>query len=436
MVNILVTILQEIITVTGHMAPYLLFGFGIAGILQVAMPDTWLQKHFGGPGLKPVLKGVLLGVPLPLCSCGVIGVSASLRRQGASRAAVTGFLIATPQTGVDSILATWGLLGPVLGVFRPIIAFVTGIAGGAAVSLVEKKEEACTGEYGKVETDGGGCPVGGEVKRGLMEVLRYGFVVLPRDIARPLAIGIVLSGLMGALLPQDLLAPYIGGGILAMVMMVAIGIPLYVCATASIPLAVGFIHLGASPGAALAFLIAGPATNAATVATVWNLLGKKASIIYVGTVAVGGVLSGLFFDMLARYLPASLHGLERMHAHGGDTMGWFNLAAAFLLAVILLYSRYGHLLNGRWFRKPGQCPSLEGDKRSIEFAVSGMRCENCARALTRELKSLSGVETVAINIEKGTAQVFGTLNDPEPILQAVQKLGYKSCVLEREIRPV
>jgi len=246
------------------MAPYLLFGFGIAGILQVILPDTWLQKHLGGSGLKPVIKAVLLGVPLPLCSCGVIGVSASLRRQGASRAAITGFLIATPQTGVDSILATWGLLGPVLGVFRPLIAFVTGIAGGAAVALVERKEECCTSARSNDRPDQECCPVDGKVKRGLLEVLRYGFVTLPRDIAKPLVVGIVLSGLMGALLPQDVLAPYIGGGMLAMVVMVAIGIPLYVCATASIPLAVGFIHLGASPGAALAFLIAGPATNAAT----------------------------------------------------------------------------------------------------------------------------------------------------------------------------
>jgi len=436
MANILLTILQEVITVTGHMAPYLLFGFGIAGILQVILPDTWLQKHLGGSGLKPVIKAVLLGVPLPLCSCGVIGVSASLRRQGASRAAITGFLIATPQTGVDSILATWGLLGPVLGVFRPLIAFVTGIAGGAAVALVERKEECCTSARSNDGTDQECCPVDGKVKRGLLEVLRYGFVTLPRDIAKPLVVGIVLSGLMGALLPQDVLAPYIGGGMLAMVVMVAIGIPLYVCATASIPLAVGFIHLGASPGAALAFLIAGPATNAATIATVWNLLGRKASAIYVGTVAVGGILSGLFFDMLARHLPADLHGLSRMHMHEGEGAGWFSVMAAFFLVAVLVNSLYGHKWRTCWFRKAGPYPSLEGDKQRIELSVSGMHCENCARALTRELKSLAGVETVAINAEKGTAQVVGTLKDPEPILEAIRKLGYKPCLLEKEIRPV
>ncbi len=421
--NTAINILREIGLVTGDMAPYLLFGFGIAGVLHIFTSESWLQRHLGGPGFKPVLKSVLLGVPLPLCSCGVIGVSASLRKQGASPAAVTGFLIATPQTGVDSILATWGMLGPVLGVFRPLVAFITGLVGGAVVALLDKTSSSEHQE--RTETNTECCSAGNKSKITFGEALRYGFVTLPRDIAKPLAVGIVLSGLMGALLPKGILAPYIGGGLSAMIVMVAIGIPLYVCATASIPLAVGFIHLGATAGTALAFLIAGPATNAATIATVWKTLGRRPTFIYVGAVAIGGILSGLLFDTLAQQFMTDISGFTQAHAHHTAEAGDTNFFAAFLLLMVLANSLYGNKARRYLFgASDGTMPTGEG-KNSIELTISGMRCENCARTVSKELETLSGVEAVTVNLENGKARIIGKLDDPEPLLQTVKKLGYQ-----------
>lgn len=418
-------ILQEISIVAGDMAPYLLFGFGIAGLLHIFTSGSWLKKHLGGAGFMPVLKGVLLGVPLPLCSCGVIGVSASLRKQGASRGAVTGFLISTPQTGVDSILATWGMLGPFLGIFRPLVAFLTGIAGGTLVTFFDKGSQSDS-SGGKSSAKDCCNTEAALPRRTLGEVLRYGFITLPRDIAKPLVVGIVVSGMISALLPEGMLAPYIGGGIVAMMVMAVIGIPIYVCATASIPLAVGFIHLGASPGAALAFLIAGPATNAATIATVWKSLGKGATLIYVGSVATGGILAGLLFDLLVRYVPADFSGLVDVQMQHAEGMNWFKLVAALVLFLILLNSLYGHILGRFLSGNSENQPSAGTDRNSIELTISGMTCEHCARTVSSELETLNGVENVQVDFKRGKARIIGNMDGTDILLETVRELGYEA----------
>ncbi|MDE5959958.1 MAG: permease, partial [Muribaculaceae bacterium] len=111
-----------------EMAPYLLLGFLFAGMLHAFLPASFYNRHLGRPGFWSVAKAAMFGVPLPLCSCGVIPTAMSMRRQGASRAATVSFLISTPQTGVDSILATGSLLGWPLALIRPIAAFATALA--------------------------------------------------------------------------------------------------------------------------------------------------------------------------------------------------------------------------------------------------------------------------------------------------------------------
>ncbi len=432
-VTALLSIADETWKVAGQMAPYLLFGFFAAGLLSAFVSPEWLERHLGGPGFLPVFKSVMLGVPLPLCSCGVIAVTASLRQHGASRAAATGFLIATPQTGVDSIAATWGMLGPVLGIFRPVVALLSGLFGGLLVSLFGEPETAGSAKA----ATGGACTTDGccgmENKPGegfwarVRHVFHYGFVTLPRDIARPLVAGIIVAGMISALVPPDALAPYIGGGIFAMLAMIAIGIPIYVCATASIPLAVGFIHMGASPGAALAFLIAGPATNAATIATVWKTMGRRTTLLYVSSVAISALIAGLSYDALVPFLGHSGFAVATHHHHEGE-MGGMNDAFTLLLLAVVLYSvlelRILGLLQGM---RPA--PVLV-DIPHVTLGVKGMTCSHCAARVRRELEQAAGTGNVEVDLAGGRANIIGTGLDREALRKAVAGLGYDVSVLD------
>ncbi len=278
-----------------QMSPFLLFGFFTAGILSVFIQPEMVERHLGGGGILQIVKAALLGVPLPLCSCGVIPVAASLRRHGASPGATTSFLISTPQTGVDSILVTFSLLGPVFAIFRPAISFVSGIVGGVLVSccgdekgLNEKNPPVCGGEC---------CAKGGE-KNGFLRSLHYGFVTLPEDLSKALIIGILIAGVISVFVPDDYFAGILGGGIASMLVMMAVGIPMYVCATASIPIAAALIAKGISPGAALVFLMTGPATNAATISTIWKIMGKRTAVIYLSVVALCAIAAGFLLNYL------------------------------------------------------------------------------------------------------------------------------------------
>ncbi|MHC4324681.1 MAG: permease [Planctomycetota bacterium] len=278
-----------------EMSPYLLFGFFVAGLLSVLVSQQLVEKHLGGRGLWPLLKASIFGVPLPLCSCGVIPVSMSLHKHGASKGSTIAFLLSTPQTGVDSIFVTLSLLGPVFAVFRPVAALITGLAGGTFVDVFEQGEEAqkspaekCTDECCTDEKTG-------KIVKGL----KYGFVTLPRDIGKAMLVGLVIAAFISALVPDGYFAEKLGTGIFAMVVMMFLGIPVYVCATASVPVAAALILKGLTPGAALVFLMTGPATNAASFITIFKTLGKTTAIIYLVTVAGCALLGGILLDLLA-----------------------------------------------------------------------------------------------------------------------------------------
>jgi uncharacterized membrane protein YraQ (UPF0718 family) len=273
-----------------------LFGFLVAGILSVLVSQRLVERHLSGRGILPLLKASAFGVPLPLCSCGVIPVSMSLHKHGASKGATISFLLSTPQTGVDSIFVTLSLLGPVFAVFRPLAALVTGIVGGALVDIFgegkgdkSQPEPKCTDE----------CCEGGEKGKKLARGLKYGFVTLPGDIGKAMLIGLVVAAFISALVPDGFFAEKLGTGIFAMVVMMLLGIPVYVCATASVPIAAALILKGLTPGAALVFLMTGPATNAASFVTIWKILGKATAITYLAAVAGCAILSGIILDFIA-----------------------------------------------------------------------------------------------------------------------------------------
>ena len=283
-----------------EMSPYLLFGFLVAGFFSVLVSQSLVERHLGGKGIWPLIKASLFGVPLPLCSCGVIPVSMSLHKHGASKASAISFLLSTPQTGVDSILVTLSLLGPLFAIFRPVAAFVTGITGGLLVDIFDKETD--DKETDDKEPEPQECTqqcCSGNQKNKIIRGLKYGFISLPRDIGRPMLAGLIIAAVISALVPDGYFAEHLGKGIFAMVVMMFLGIPVYVCATASIPVAAALMLKGLTPGAAIVFLMTGPATNAASFVTIWKTLGSRTAIIYLITVAGTALLSGILLDYIA-----------------------------------------------------------------------------------------------------------------------------------------
>ncbi|AQT69469.1 putative permease [Anaerohalosphaera lusitana] len=314
-----------------EMAPYLLFGFLVAGILSVILSARFVENHLGGGGFWPVVKASLFGVPLPLCSCGVIPVGMSLRKHGAAKGATVSFLLSTPQTGVDSILATYALLGPIFAVFRPVIAFITGLIGGFAVQLTGGSGEKVAGEVADGAEEEDSCCGGKKQPFWLIRLFKHGFVTLPRDIGRPMIVGIIIAAILAAVIPDDFFASHVSAGLPSMLLMLVFGIPLYVCATASIPVAAVLVAKGLTPGAALVFLMTGPATNAATFTTLWNIMGRKTALIYLLTVVVCALSAGFLLDAMF----PGIGGRVAEHMHEMDT-AWWQHAAGILLLVVLV----------------------------------------------------------------------------------------------------
>ena len=324
----------EFWAVFAEMSPYLLFGFFVAGLLSMLVSRRMVERHLGGSGLLPLFKAAIFGVPLPLCSCGVIPVSMSLHKQGASKGATIAFLLSTPQTGVDSILVTYSLLGPVFAIFRPLVALVTGVLGGLLVNVF--------GPPDTVNADTSDTPTNGVAngtwRKKLLDGMDYAFVTLPRDIGKPLLLGLAIAAIISALVPDDFFMDKLGRGPGVMLVMMAVGIPIYVCASASVPVAAALIVKGLSPGAALVFLMTGPATNAAGLATIWNALGRRTAILYLLTVAGCALGAGLLLDALV--YNTTIEVITHAHEMIPPVV---QTLAAFVLLALLAYGFYTRL---------------------------------------------------------------------------------------------
>lgn len=320
------------------MAPYLLFGFFAGGLLSVLVSPQLVERHLGGHGIWPVLKASALGVPLPLCSCSVLPVSASLRRHGASRGAITSFLISTPQTGVDNILVTFSMLGPVFALFTPIVTFVSGVVGGVLVDIFEPHGESDPQVIEQCVR--GCCRAEGDTRGGkIYRLLHHAFYELPLDIGRALVVGILVAGVISTFMPKDFFLTTGITGLTAILVLMLCGIPIYVCATASIPVAYALMAQGgASAGAALAFLMTGPATNAAGISAIWKMLGRRTTLIYLGSVAATAVASALTLDWMFPGLNKKLPTISAAHAESGFLPMWLDVACVILLVIVLIPS--------------------------------------------------------------------------------------------------
>ncbi|MBT4287645.1 MAG: SO_0444 family Cu/Zn efflux transporter [Deltaproteobacteria bacterium] len=335
--ELLLQFLHEVWEILFEAVPYLIFGFFMAGLLKAFIPDNWVAKHLGKDGFWNVIKASLIGIPLPLCSCGVVPTAAGIRKQGASKGATASFLVSTPETGVDSIAITYGLMGPIMMVIRPLSAFLTAVAAGISINLFDKSKDlpisdqlevgCCSStknssdngldksrpiELGMVNqsemthdssefsSDTCGCsssPINHltnyqKFKKGM----HFAFVDLVKDIALWFMIGIALAALISMFLSPDMIETYFGNQYLSMALMLIIATPLYVCATSSTPIAAAFLLKGVSPGAVLVFLLAGPATNAASIAVINKVIGKKATAIYLANIMIVSVIIGLTVD--------------------------------------------------------------------------------------------------------------------------------------------
>ena len=352
-----------------EMAPYLIFGFVIAGLLHILIRKEQVQHLLGKPGLGAVFKACLIGVPMPLCSCSVIPVAASLHKSGASRGATAAFLSSTPQTGVDSILATYSLMGGLFATVRVVVAFVSGIVTGFLIELFcnNRVEENAPPSSPASNLSPNLTPnlnpqstpskitsismiktpqvsalkpqVSNPQPSRLSTALRYGFIDLPADLAFALLIGLALAGLITTLLPPDLISGHFSTGPLAFLLATAISLPLYICATASIPMAYALMAAGLSPGAALIFLITGPATNTATVITLWKMLGRKATLIYLGSlIVIAWIAGGLLNSTLGVLGTQTIE--HSVHQHATMQPEWWQHASGIAMILILLISLY------------------------------------------------------------------------------------------------
>jgi uncharacterized membrane protein YraQ (UPF0718 family)/copper chaperone CopZ len=434
MMDFLLSFLSSAWWVLAEMAPYLILGFFFAGLLSIMISAEWVERHLGGRGLGQVFKASLFGVPLPLCSCGVLPVGASLRRQGASRGATTAFLLSTPQTGVDSIAVTYALLGPFLTVVRPVAALLTGFLGG---TLVQVFGERNGGTAEAVEIEGASCSADDccdddeDRPKNFVEAMRYGFFTLPRDIGRALLVGVAVTGVIGAVLKPAALEGYLGGGLLPMLAAMAIGIPIYVCATASTPIALSLVYAGLSPGAALVFLISGPATNSAALTTLWQVLGRRTTVIYLITVAVGALATGFAVDAIiaAGVLPSSAlissadaAAVAGHHHHDSASGVWWWIQQ---LSAVLLLGMVGNALWPRRAAEPVEVEAAAAGERVLEMQVRGMRCNGCVTSLTRALKDCEGVSSVDVRLDDGIARVTGREMTGEQLHEAVSSLGFE-----------
>jgi len=383
----------------------MLLGTLIAGLVHVLLPSGFIHRRLRGPG--GVLKAVGIGVPLPLCSCGVIPAGLGLKKDGASDGACVGFLISTPQTGVDSILVSGSFLGWPFALFKVAVAALTGIAGGWLTDALSGDRAAAAASPAAASDTAG--------RRGLRELLDHGLDIL-RSIWLWLVFGVLASAAIEVFVPDSYLSGLGSLGVLPSALAaLAISIPLYVCATASVPIAAALVAGGLPTGAALVFLIAGPATNVATIGAVYRQLGGRVLAVYLGTITAGSMLGAVAFESFLPDMTA------QAVAHCHESQPWWAQACG--LVLLGLFAWFAVLDFRRWWRR--RTANAPAPRVELKVAVQGMRCGNCVAHVERALHKLPGVESCLVQLEPGQAIVRGVV-DEAAVRQAIRDAGYQT----------
>ena len=396
----MLSFLTQTLTASWHLLEqaslYILFGLLIGGLLKAFLSPAYVANHLGSGRFSSVFKAALLGIPIPLCSCGVLPAAAALKKQGANNGATTAFLISTPESGVDSISISWALLDPIMTVARPISAFLSALVAGIAENFFNPPDPACrpTPDLScPVDNccDGIDCPPEEHnhhhnwlEKTGAG--IRFGATDLWADLAGWFFAGILLAGLITVLVPDAMITRYLGGGLSSMLLMLACGIPLYICATASTPIAAAFIAKGVSPGTALVFLLAGPATNITSLSVLIGLLGKRATILYLASIALVSVLCGLTIDAVYFRFGISAAGVIGQAA---DVLpSWLMLAATLVLLTLSIRPLW-RIVSGWQDRESGcgcssrSCANDYGhDHDNLVAPATGCNCGGACESKT------------------------------------------------------
>ena len=417
MVDLVNNYLLALWELTMEMSPYLLLGFLIAGILYVYFPKEKVSKYLGKNNFRSTLNAALIGVPLPLCSCGVIPTGISFYKNGASKGSSVSFLISTPQTGVDSILATYSLLGLPLAIIRPIIALITGVIGGLVTNTLDKDDSnSISTKTNKISDQSK--PMGNR----LLVMLQYAFVEFLQDISKWLIIGLLLAALMAVLIPDDFFTNYLSNDYLSMLIVLVASIPLYVCATGSVPIAAVLLMKGLSPGAAIVFLMAGPATNAATITVIGKVLGRNTLISYLASIIGGAVLFGILVN---EFLPREWFTSYLVHIHDGHGTHllpyWMKVASSILLIILLINGFLQKYLSGKKIEES----KIDNQMAEKTVKVSGMTCNHCKTNVQNNLSSIEGIENIDIDLDSGKVKMTGDDIDLSAVKSKVESIGYE-----------
>ncbi len=413
--NFIYTFLIDLVNILGEMAPYLLLGFFFAGLLYAFIPKQRIEKYFNGKSMRSSVLASIFGIPLPLCSCGVIPTGTAFYKNGASKGGTVSFMISTPQTGVDSILATFSLMGLPFAVIRPVAALITGISGGLVTAQITKRENeeqqfSTTTEKHKTLIE--------KIK----DIFRYGFVEFIQDISKWLVIGLVLAAFISALVPNDFFEILNLSPLLQMLLILVVSIPLYICATGSIPLAAILILKGISPGAAFVLLMAGPATNAATITMIWKVLGRRSLFAYLGTIIISALSFGLLIDYvlpLEWFTQITQNHMGHFHEHH---LNWLQLASGILLLLLII--------NGyiqKYFESKNNLKQqINNTMETKTIKVEGMTCNHCKANVENNLAKLPFVKSAQVNLADKTVTLEGDNIEIEKAKQTIDSLGY-SC---------
>ncbi|NTV53538.1 MAG: hypothetical protein HGA76_11085 [Candidatus Firestonebacteria bacterium] len=406
----------ELWNILVNLAPWLLAGAAISALLKLLLPADFIHHHIGRAGLGSILKAVIFGLPLPLCSCGVVPTAMGLRRDGASPGATVGFLITTPETGADSLMVTAGFLGWPLALFRVGAAVIMGVTGGWLTDRLHTVSPVPT-----AAADGGACALPAQASW-LSRFWNYALEDLLRTIYRYLTLGVLLAAAISTLIPRDFVANLpILQGLGGMLLMLVIASPLYVCSTGSVAIAAALVQTGLPWGSALVFLMSGVATNVATVAAILKAFGKKILALYLTVVIAGSIGAGLLFDVL--FVSGGANATHFM-AHHHETATFWNTwlapgAAVFLLAFMLKWGIADARLALRgWWASRRTAPE------TLLFSVGGMTCNNCVNHVKRDLLATAGVRRVEVNLVDGSVVVHGTHLERAVLARVIQNAGY------------
>jgi len=397
--------LISLLRVVAEMAPYLLLGFLIAGVLHVFVPQKFYANYLSSNNKLSVLWAALLGVPLPLCSCGVIPTAIGLRNEKASKGAIASFLIATPQTGIDSILATFSLMGLGFAIIRPVAALITGVCGGLLVNRLVREDEIKDDATMTCQVESG---------NRIWRVLKYAYYDMLRDIGLRLLIGLVIAALIQVAVPDEFFLSFGSQPLLQMLVILVIAVPMYICSTGSIPVAAALMMKGLSPGAALVMLMAGPAVNFASILVVHKSMGRRFTSIYLMTIVGFAVLFGLLLN--ATGLDFSVVVQDVCCVDETALPSTFKMICATVLTILIIFA-----LMMKFFSKFTTKKTIAPD--TVVYRVEDMHCSHCEAAVVRAVENVKDVESAKASASNKTLTVKGAASE-DAIRSAVEGIGY------------